>query len=266
MQLTIDHTTTYRFEEPVHTGLQQLRLTPMTTHFQTVSNWVVYVDGGHLDLGFFDHHRNHVDLVTLDREATEVVIRCRGDIETTDTNGVVGRHFDPAPLWLFRRQTDRTRIGPAIRRLARQVEGETELARMHNLMAVIAGAVEYNTGSSAPDWTAEDVATEGHGVCQDHAHVFIACARELNMPARYVSGYLMMDDREEQDAMHAWAETHIEGLGWVGFDVSNAMCPDERYVRVATGLDYPDAAPVTGTRIGGSSEALSVQIQVAQQQ
>jgi transglutaminase-like putative cysteine protease len=66
--------------------------------------------------------------------------------------------------------------------------------------------------------------------------------------------------------MHAWAEAHIEGLGWVGFDVSNAMCPDERYVRVATGLDYSDAAPVIGTRIGGETESLAVQIQVAQQQ
>jgi transglutaminase-like putative cysteine protease len=150
--------------------------------------------------------------------------------------------------------------------LARQVEGDTELDRMHNLMALVAEAVSYTPGKSQADWSAEDAVIEGHGVCQDHAHVFIACARDLGIPARYVSGYLMMDDRTEQEAMHAWAEAHIEGLGWVGFDVSNAMCPDERYVRVATGLDYSDAAPVIGTRIGGETESLAVQIQVAQQQ
>jgi transglutaminase-like putative cysteine protease len=133
-------------------------------------------------------------------------------------------------------------------------------------MAVIAEAVTYELGASEPDWTAETAVTEGRGVCQDHAHVFIACARELKLPARYVSGYLLMDDRTEQDAMHAWAEVHLQGLGWVGFDVSNCICPDTRYVRVATGLDYSEAAPVTGTRIGGTDEHLTVQIEVAQQQ
>ena len=75
----------------------------------------------------------------------------------------------------------------------------------------------------------------------------------------------MLDDRTTQNAMHAWAEAHIDGLGWVGFDVSNGISPDSRYVRVATGLDYSDAAPVSGTRVGGAGESLEVQIEVAQQ-
>jgi len=87
----------------------------------------------------------------------------------------------------------------------------------------------------------------------------------MGWPARYVSGYLMLDDRVEQEAMHAWAEAHVAGLGWVGFDVANAIAPDRRYVRVATGLDYSEAAPVTGMRIGGIGEVLTVQIGVAQQ-
>ena len=87
----------------------------------------------------------------------------------------------------------------------------------------------------------------------------------MGFPARYVSGYLMLNDRVDQAAMHAWAEAHVDGLGWVGFDVSNSISPDVRYVRVATGLDYNDAAPVIGTRIGGSGEELDVQIEVAEQ-
>ena len=66
-----------------------------------------------------------------------------------------------------------------------------------------------------------------------------ARARALEVPARYVSGYLMMDDRVDQEATHAWAEAFVEGLGWVGFDISNGISPDPRYVRVATGRDYP---------------------------
>lgn len=266
MLITIQHTTTYRFEEPVHFGLQQLRMTPASDASQTVSDWVLDVNGGKIETGFNDHHSNHVDLISLNKDITEVTVTCQGKVQTTDTNGVIGPHKGPAPIWLFLKETERTKAGPSVRRLARQVEGDSDLARMHNLMDLIAEAVTYQTGSSESDWSAEDAVMEGHGVCQDHAHIFIACARDMGLPARYVSGYLVMNDRTDQDAMHAWAETYIEGLGWVGFDVSNAMCPDERYVRVATGLDYSDAAPVTGTRVGGKTESLSVQIQVAQQQ
>jgi transglutaminase-like putative cysteine protease len=113
--------------------------------------------------------------------------------------------------------------------------------------------------------TAEAALALGQGVCQDHAHIFIGAARLLGLPARYVSGYLMMDDRVDQEAGHGWAEAHVAGLGWVGFDVSNAICPDERYVRLATGTDYRDAAPVTGINIGGGQIALEVSLAVEQQ-
>jgi transglutaminase-like putative cysteine protease len=83
-----------------------------------------------------------------------------------------------------------------------------------------------------------------------------------------VGGYLMMNDRVEQEAGHAWAEIYLEPLGWVGFDASNGISPDARYVRVATGLDYLGAAPVSGMRFGKSDAQLSdtmlVNIQVQQ--
>ena len=88
----------------------------------------------------------------------------------------------------------------------------------------------------------------------------------MGLPARYVSGYLRMDGQDEQSATHAWAEAHVEGLGWVGFDVSNAISPDTRYVRVATGLDYTEAAPVSGHRYGAATENMDVTLQVTQQQ
>jgi len=79
----------------------------------------------------------------------------------------------------------------------------------------------------------------GQGVCQDHTHIFISAARELGYPARYISGYLMMNDRIDQEASHAWAEAYVEGLGWVGFDVSNGISPDERYVQSASWMSAP---------------------------
>jgi len=136
---------------------------------------------------------------------------------------------------------------------------------LHALCAMIAAAVPYETGVSEPTWSAEEALVAARGVCQDHAHIFIACARHMGLPARYVSGYLLMDGQTDQTAMHAWAEAYIADLGWVGFDVSNAISPDARYVRVATGLDYSDASPVTGTRIGGRGETLDVELRVIEQ-
>jgi len=112
--------------------------------------------------------------------------------------------------------------------------------------------------------TAEEAMAGGTGVCQDHAHIFIAAARAGGVPARYVSGYLMMDDRIDQDASHAWAEGYVAGLGWVGFDISNRQSPDERYVRLAVGRDYHDAAPISGLRIGDAQESMIVNLQVQQ--
>ena len=158
--------------------------------------------------------------------------------------------------------------GPQLRQLASQIRGSFDelggVDPLHALSAEIAGAVAYETGRTDSATGAEQALAAGHGVCQDHSHIMIAAARLLGYPARYVSGYLLMDGQEEQDASHAWAEVWTKGLGWVGFDVSNGICPDTRYVRVATGRDYRDAAPIHGLRQGAGGEALHVSLQVQQ--
>jgi len=158
-----------------------------------------------------------------------------------------------------------TEAGNGIAELAAPCEKATDkLAALHDLSERIRRAVTYTTGSTHPETTAEDALVGGQGVCQDHAHIFVSAARMAGLPSRYVSGYLLMDDRVEQDATHAWAETYLDYLGWVGFDVSNGHSPDERYIRVASGLDYRDAAPVSGLRQGQGDESLIVSLQVQQ--
>ena len=265
MRLTIHHVTSYRFAEPVRFGLQQVRKTPKTTPHQTVVSWRTAITGGKKELSFEDHHNNTTELISLDRDTQSLDVLSEGEIEVSDTHGIVGPHRGPAPLWLYSRATPRTEEREQVRALVRRLDPDSDVDRLHALCGLIREAVAYETGASEPTWSAEDALSDGRGVCQDHAHIFIACARHLDYPARYVSGYLLMDDTTDQTAMHAWAEAHIEGLGWVGFDVSNGISPDARYVRVATGLDYSDASPITGMRIGGLSETLGVEIKVVQQ-
>lgn len=267
MRLRILHTTTYRFERPMAYGLQQLRLVPKSRTGQTVLQWSMTIDGGQVETSFTDHHQNHVSLVSFDPSATAIMLSCEGEVETTDMAGVTGRHGGFAPLWYFQSQTELTRPGARLRALVRGLKEEEpeDLPRLHALSARIRAAIPYEIGLTHAETTAEEALEHGGGVCQDHAHAFVAAARALGYPARYVSGYLMMDDRVHQDASHAWAEAHVDMLGWVGFDVSNGISPDPRYVRVATGLDYREAAPISGLRFGSGGEAMSIDIQVQQQ-
>ncbi|MBO6604170.1 MULTISPECIES: transglutaminase family protein [Paracoccaceae] len=267
MRLKVLHTTTYHFDKPVSYGLQQLRVVPKSSAGQQVLNWQMEIEGGSAQTSFTDHHQNQVSLISFDPQATSIVVHCAGEVETNDEAGVIGKHGGFAPVWLFQRPTDLTRAGPNVRRLARGLKDEIEddIPRLHALSTRIIEAVAYRTGTTGAETTAEDAIEIGSGVCQDHAHIFIAAARAMGYPARYVSGYLMMDDRVHQDASHAWAEVHIPPLGWVGFDISNGISPDPRYVRVATGLDYTEAAPISGLRFGNAGEAMMVDIQVQQQ-
>ncbi|WP_159950599.1 transglutaminase family protein [Rhizobium sp. 18065] len=262
MRLRITHTTVYRYDDPVQYSLQRLRLSPINGPGQTVLSWNIKVDGATVEAGFNDQFGNHTHLVSTEGDSKTVNIIACGEVETEDRAGVYGPHQGYCPLWLYLRESPRTKPGKLTRELVKSLVGDTELAKMHDLMARLSEAVAYETGSTGTETTAEQALEAGHGVCQDHAHVFITAARLMNLPARYVSGYLMMEGITDQTATHAWAEVHLQGLGWVGFDAANNVCPDASYVRIATGLCYADAAPVSGMRIGLAGEDLNVKVVV----
>ncbi len=268
MRLSISHTTRYEYAEPVVHGLQRLRLKPKPTQGQQVLEWDMALEGAKAEVEYEDHHNNATTLVSLEPDVTAITVTCSGLIDTSDSAGVIGRHSGHMPIWGFETQTPLTKPGVAMRALLRELQGDAEdedaVGMLHMLSARVLDAVRYEIGRTGPETTAEEAFDQGRGVCQDHAHIFIGIARLLGYPARYVSGYLMMNDRIDQEAGHAWAEAFVKGLGWVGFDVSNGISPDERYIRVATGCDYRDAAPVTGIAYGGGESELSVSLAVEQ--
>ncbi len=266
MLLKISHKTSYNYDAPVDYALQQARLTPKSRAGQSVLNWKIKLDGARQELDFNDENNNLVTLLSIEPGQSQFEVLCEGEVEVIDNAGVVGMHGGYAPLWYFLRATPLTKIGSKTKQLIKTLgtEFESDTGKFHALSNLIAEKVQYQTGSTNVTTTAEDALENGSGVCQDHAHIFVAAARALGYPARYVSGYLMMNDRVDQEATHAWAEVHLQDLGWVGFDVSNGISPDDRYIRVATGLDYKEAAPVSGLRFGNSSESMIVSVQVQQ--
>jgi len=262
--LSILHETRYSYDGPVSHGLQRLRLRPKSTHGQEIVAWTTTLEGARHEAQYDDHHYNHVSLVSIDPGAREVVVTSSGVVRTVDNNGILGEHVGHVPLWCFLRQTPLTKPGVRVRSLLAGLRPDRSntLTFLHELSEAVRGAIAYEPGATDVTTTAEQALTVGRGVCQDHVHAFISAARLVDIPMRYVGGYLRMDDRVEQEAGHGWAEAHVPGLGWVGFDVANAICPDERYVRVATGCDYTEAAPTTGVVMGAGDSRLSVRLSV----
>jgi transglutaminase-like putative cysteine protease len=264
MRLAIGHVTRYTYTEPSRFLTQALRLSPPSFNGQRVIEWSIQSPGIERAAKFRDGFGNQVHLVNLSALHQEVLIAGKGVIETSDTAGVVKGLSEPSPPRVYLRATPPTMAGAAIKDLAAPVGSRPGLDGLHELMRRVRDAVDYEIGITHQHTSAEDALTDGKGVCQDHAHIFIAAARHLGVPARYVNGYLYSDCGQTAAAHHAWAEAFVPQLGWVGFDPANRVCPTDHYIRLATGLDAASAAPIRGSRRGGAEEALDVTVQVQQ--
>ncbi|MEO1189807.1 MAG: transglutaminase family protein [Pseudomonadota bacterium] len=266
MRLHIHHTTQFHYDEPPTYGLVQLRAAPQSSKAQSVIDWRIDLEGARHQARFDDQHGNRVDLIEVLPDAQMLEIGVAGEIDTLLEDGVLGAHYQSMPLWFYRRQTQLTAITEDLRALADSVvlPSENTISDLHAISQLIRDRVTYAPGETGVATTAGEALLDGKGVCQDHAHIFLSIVRHKGFPARYVSGYLLMDDRTSQDASHAWTEVYLDGLGWVGFDISNGISPDERYVRIAQGSDYADAAPTRGLTLGAGRENLIVSIQVQQ--
>ena len=266
MRIRVAYDTTYAYASPARSVIQLLRVTPRDHAGQRVARWRVDVDGdGRLRRGE-DAFGNVLHTFTLARPARSLRVRVSGEAETHDVAGVLGTAAERFPPGVYLRPTPLTALDAALCGFADEVgraAGEDPLARMHALMQGVRERVAFRTGRTDARTPAAQSFAQGEGVCQDLAHVFIAAARRLGTPARYVSGHLLRSDTPEQEAAHAWAEAWTPGLGWVGFDCANGICPAERHLRVAAGPDYLAAAPVRGTRHGGGAETMEVRLTVA---
>lgn len=264
MRITLEHTTRYRYTDAARYSVQVLKLTPPGFEGQTVVDWRIASTPASTLMRSRDGFGNTVHLLVIKDRHDCIEIKAAGTVAVEDRSGVVRGLIDVVPLRVFLRRTPLTVLGNQGSDLVPAAGGDDRLASLHTLMARIRARVAYRPGVTDAATTAAEALAAGRGVCQDHAHIFIAAAREAGIPARYVTGYLLLAEGAHAEAHHAWAEAWVEGLGWVGFDVANGICPTDRYVRMAAGLDAHYAAPIRGTRRGSGDEALEVEVKVAQ--
>jgi len=268
MRLSVHHVTRFTFDQPSGHSIHDVRLTPKPAAAQRIVSW--RIDGPGKRSDWLDGHGNQVTTFSVAQQHDHVEIVVHGIYEYSGADQWL-RYAEtptlPAPFWLRNTGLARHDAGfdPLIEGLAKRAAEPTErVAVLHEVMKRVGQRVAYKTGVSTVETTAAEALAQGAGVAQDHTHVFIACCRRLGVPARYVSGYLRNDDPELHvgRTSHSWAEAWVPGLEWVGFDPANDISPRGDSLRVAVGLDYRDAAPVSGRRVGFGDAKMSVEAAV----
>ncbi|WP_022703052.1 transglutaminase family protein [Pseudorhodobacter ferrugineus] len=266
MLLTVDHVTLYRYSQPVRGVVQSHRLTPSEFDGQRTRSWQVTVSDGLMGGQFRDGAGDLVQAWTVQGPVSEIAVSVRGTVETTDLAGILRGHKERVPPQCYLESTPVTLADLALSDLsdgANATGGGLDAA--HRLATLVADTIAYTPGSTQSATTAAEALAIGKGVCQDQAHALLAMARRAGIPARYVSGYLhASQDGSLHEAAHAWAELWLHDLGWVGFDPANRCCPDDRYIRLGSGLDALDAAPIKGIARGRGAESMDVQLAVQQ--
>lgn len=270
MRIRISHATTYHYDTPPTGVTQLLRLTPRNHDGQYVVSWRIDLSDDCMLHQHEDAFGNITHSFTAEGPFDKLSVTVDGEVETQDNHGVVKGAIERFPPALFLRETDLTLADPAINDFAETTRSEsgkdiTQLALLHELMKSLNREITFDTSPTQPATTAAEAFKLRRGVCQDLTHIFIAAARRLGIPARYIGGHFFRADGvTAQEAGHAWVEAFVEDLGWVGFDPTNGISATDAHVRVAAGLDYLGASPVRGTRYGGSGETLKVAVNVEQ--
>ncbi|CFQ43753.1 MULTISPECIES: transglutaminase family protein [Yersinia] len=253
MRLNVDHSTHYTYAQQVQHSTQYLRLTPQDSAHQRILSWQLTLPEDAICTT--DAFGNVLHVLTLDKPHQAITIQAQGVVEIEDNmEDDSGDHLSPL---VFLRHSPLTQPDFAIRQFASGycqgvTHADAQLDCLTLMMGELLAKMPYSPGTTTVQDSAAQAFAAGQGVCQDHTHVFLACCRSLNIPARYVSGYLYTESSSHV-ATHAWAEVWLDGH-WQSFDVTNNTCKPNQHLKLAVGIDYLDACPVRGIRRGGGYE------------
>jgi transglutaminase-like putative cysteine protease len=248
----------------------QLLLTPQSGPTQKIESWSLDMAGIGNAGRFTDAFGNSAHLVNQSRPEGELLVTVTGVVETTDRHGVLGRiGGEPVPA-LYKRVTALTKAQVTLYGKFRGSK-DSRIDILHALMVRVGETLGVAETAEAQTQMAADGSqsqSQGQGgvtqprpPASDYAHAFIGAARALDIPARYVTGYLV-DAEDGQSAFHAWAEAYDEALGWIGFDPLLQLCPTDRHVRLAAGLDALAAQPVRIVPAGDGVATLAVSVEI----
>src|SRR5438477_10761965 len=263
MRLEIVHSTHYQYTGPIAESVMEVRLRPMDGVGQRCLDFSLELSAGIRPRSYRDGYGNNVHYFNLVKPHARLSITGRSIVETglapdTDQGEELVQDF------LRFRSPVKDVVG--VRELARNhpivdPDSPEEVERaLDGLTLAISRDFEYNRAVTNVYSSVDEVLELRAGVCQDFAHLFIAAARAMGVPARYVSGYIHSPGEKIITASHAWAEAWVEGRGWIGFDATHPVRTTPHHVRLAVGRDYTDAAPTRGVYVGSAIGSMAISV------
>ena len=290
----IEHLTRYVYTAPVSQSWQLARLTPRGLPWQTLLQQSIQIepppDERHDARDSFGNTVTHFGLHGAHR-VLSVRMKCTVDVADRYATGAVSAllsdmpdrpweavrdslklqaHSDDLAAMNLTEATPLLPLSEAARVYAEASlrPGWSWMSALTDLMQRIYTDFEFETGVTTVSTSVDEVLAQRRGVCQDFAHLMLACLRSHGLPARYVSGYLLTDPPEGQprllgvDASHAWVAAYAPGAGWIEFDPTNNQLADTRYITLAWGADFADVVPLRGVILGGGSQSMQVRVSV----
>lgn len=291
MRLTVRHVTTYHYESRVSIGHTEARLRPRSEPSQKViASRISLSPQAEMHATFVDYFGNLADFFVLHAPHRELRLEAASEVwvdavsppmpsvtlpweQVRDLLHAPAIGGAAAPEVLPVEYAFGSPFATPTEVLRRYAEpsfppGRPILEAALDLQARIHRDHEYVVGSTTVATPLEEVLTRRRGVCQDFAHLAIACLRSMGLAARYVSGYLLTRPPPGQprrlgaDASHAWLSVFCPPVGFVDLDPTNDRCPDDTYVRIAWGRDFGDVSPVKGVILGGGAHTVQVAVDV----
>ncbi|MBO9566951.1 MAG: transglutaminase family protein [Niastella sp.] len=289
MKYKITHQTIYTYNEPVSLCYNVLRLTPRHTYSQVCNSVVVKIHPEPDNTQEYeDFFGNKITYFSIEKEHAQLSVKVSSVIEKRVSAareiGLYGNATiekvkqqlqenkqEAADIGQYIFETTMTASNMEIAAYARQSfpPGRAVLEATIDLMRRIYTDFKFTPGFTTVSTPLEVVMREHKGVCQDFAHLAIACIRSIGLPARYVSGYIEtvpppgVEKLFGVDASHAWFSVYIPHLGWVDFDPTNNIMPGDQHITIGWGRDYADIAPMRGILLSSGTHTLSVSVDVS---
>jgi transglutaminase-like putative cysteine protease len=283
MILRATHSTTYTYSDTVSICYTEARLSPRDTQGQNPVDYGLVIDpepdSTLLRTDFFG---NSVEAFSVQQPHRALKIAARSIVETRDIQPIhpgltppweqvkaaVEKHDseDTFEAFQFIFESPRVACLPEFAEYGQPSfpAGVPLLEGARDLCKRIHADFTYNTAATTVSTPVGDALRERHGVCQDFAHVMIACLRSIGLPARYVSGYLMTGaDAVGAGASHAWVSVYCPRFGWLDLDPTNNVMPSSRHITLGWGRDYSDVPPVKGVALGGGDQKITVEVVVS---
>jgi transglutaminase-like putative cysteine protease len=255
----IVHKTCYKYFSKIEYSINALHLTPKTSKLQYVHEWQVDAPGEIINS--IDGFGNICQHFTLYYPIKEINIVASGIVTSFD-NYILPMDIHEIDTSFYLQHTKICIPNKAIKDFATSISNKyyNQYDKAMALMQAIHTHMQYIPNITDTSTLAIEAFERKVGVCQDYAHVFLACARSIGIPARYVSGYFFSENAEL--ASHAWIDVATSDESWISLDVTHNIPTNDKYIRLAVGVDYKSVAPIKGIQIGGDRESMEVEVKI----